>query len=37
MILAENGGIIATEQFSLTETFDWLKDIKNDLHAKRGI
>lgn len=37
MILAENGGIIATEQYSLTETFEWLKDIKNDLHAKRGL
>jgi hypothetical protein len=36
-ILTDNGGILLSDYYCLTETFAWLKDLKSNLHAKRGL
>jgi hypothetical protein len=36
-VLAENGGVMLSDYYCLTETFDWLKQLKSDIHAKRGV
>jgi hypothetical protein len=35
-ILYEKGGVIATESFTITETFDWIRSIKSNMHVNRG-
>jgi hypothetical protein len=35
-ILHEQGGIITTDKFIITETFDWLRDIQQNIYINKG-
>lgn len=35
-ILYEKGGVIATDSFTITENFDWIKYIQYNIHVNHG-
>lgn len=37
LVLLDNGGVLLTDFYAITESFHWIKDLKNDIHAYRGI
>jgi len=35
-ILYEKGGIITTDKFIITENFDWIRKIKDNIYINKG-
>lgn len=35
-VTAEQGGVMVSEYGCLTQTFDWLRTLKDEVHARRG-
>jgi hypothetical protein len=35
-VLHEKGGIITTDKFIITENFDWIRNIKDNVYVNRG-
>lgn len=36
ILLEEHGGIAISEKFTITETFEWIKNIRDNIHVNRG-